>query len=129
MPKRSAAAHTDIEDLAQRLEKMCAHGEAGGVSYPFVEEAVIELRNLSNKLKHAEDALDVDQSKNMNSAHPVSQDERDAVQVATRLVRAINKWGDGTHLMKRAEEATDWLNRYQSRHPDRIFRGTSGADG
>ncbi len=52
----------------------------------------------------------------------VSQDERDAVQCVSLLVRAINKWDADERTKKRAKRVEGWLECYNAKHPYRMLR-------
>jgi len=53
MRKRSPAPHTDVEELAVKLDNMCQASNNIGVELHAVQQAAIELRNLSCMLADA----------------------------------------------------------------------------
>jgi hypothetical protein len=59
------------------------------------------------------------------NAWEVSQDERDAVQLVSLLVRAINKFDADDRIKKRTERAEGWLTRYNAKHPTRTLRDSA----
>ena len=59
MPRdRSPASHTDIEDLAKKLDRMIDAGREVGIHYFHVEQAAEQLRYLSNLLHGTQKLLD-----------------------------------------------------------------------
>ncbi len=52
----------------------------------------------------------------------VSQDEKDAVGLVGLLVRASLRFDADPRIVKRAERAKDWLERYNAKHPSRMLR-------
>lgn len=59
------------------------------------------------------------------NAWEISQDEKDAVQLVSLLVRAIKKFDADDRVKKRAERAEDWLTRYNAKHPTRMLRDSA----
>lgn len=56
--KRQAAYHTDVEEMASKLDNMVVKGKEIGVHYFLVEAAAEKLRQLSNMSRGLEKALE-----------------------------------------------------------------------